>query len=181
MPGQTRYYPHVLTVGNLTSVFNLAASSNRGWQTTIYEDVNGNGLKDPEDTPITQTPSLGPNATYSILVGVQVPLLVTLGTIDTTTVTATAVTGGATASATDTTRVGQEITVQPNNSRNAVAGSVNFYGHTVTNNSAAGGLPEHHRYLHPGLDRAAVAGPQPQRRARGSATPTSRRCRTPSI
>ena len=69
-----------------------------------------------------------------ILVGVEVPWVVTLGTIDITTVTATAVTGGATASATDTTRVGQEIAVQPNYSRNAVAGSVNFYGHTVTNN-----------------------------------------------
>ena len=124
----------MLTVGNLTSVFNLAASSNKGWRTYIYQDVNGNGVKDPEDTLITQTPSLGPMPATAILVGVQVPLVVTLGTIDMTTVTATAVTGGATASATDTTRVGQEISVQPNFSRNAVAGSVSFYGHTVTNN-----------------------------------------------
>ena len=64
VPGQVRIYPHVLRVGNLTSVFDLAASSNRGWQTYIYKDVNGNGVKDPEDTLITQTPST-PNVDYA--------------------------------------------------------------------------------------------------------------------
>jgi hypothetical protein len=133
--GQEKIYAHTVTVGNLTTVVNLSAASNRGWIVTIYQDVNGNGIKDGGDTPITATPPIGPNANFKILVGVQVPFVVPLGAIDVTTVTATAVNGGASASATDTTRVGAAIAVQPNNSTFATAGSGVFYGHTITNNT----------------------------------------------
>ncbi|HSN77113.1 MAG TPA: SdrD B-like domain-containing protein [Anaerolineae bacterium] len=137
VPGQERIYAHTLTTSNLTSVFNLTTTSDKGWPVTVYKDVNEDGDKDPEDTAITATPSIGPNATFKLLVGVQVPLGAGPGVTDTTTVTATAVSGGATASATNTTQTaqaGQEITVLPNFTRNVAPGMVSFYGHTVTNN-----------------------------------------------
>ncbi len=133
--GLERIYAHTLTVGSLTSAFNLSAVSDKGWLVTIYQDLNGDGIKDPGDTAITSIPSIGPNVTFNILVGVQVPFVIQLGVIDVTTVTATAVNGGVTASATNTTRVGAPIAVQPNNSRFATAGSGLFYGHTITNNT----------------------------------------------
>lgn len=134
--GQTKTYAHVVRVGNLTTVVNLSASSSRGWTTRILRDVNGNGLPDLGDTPITQTPSIGPNVDYPILVQVDVPVGVALGTQDTTTVTATAQANGATDRATDVTRVGQALSLQPNYSRYATAGSTVFYGHTLTNNTS---------------------------------------------
>ncbi len=136
LAGQTKTYAHVVTVGNLTTAVNLSAVSNRGWAVRIYQDVNGNGSKDPEDAEITATPVIGPNVSFPILVQVDIPIGAALGTLDTTTVTATAVTGGRTASATDATRVGQLLAVQPNYSRNAVPGTVQFFGHVVFNNGS---------------------------------------------
>lgn len=132
--GQTRTYAHVVHVGNLTTQVNLSAVSNRGWTTRIYEDENGNGLKDPQDDLISQTPVIGPNADYPILVQIDIPAGSPLGTQDVTTVTATAQVNGNSATATDTTRVGQLLIVQPDYSRFATAGTVLFYGHTVINN-----------------------------------------------
>ncbi len=134
LAGLTKTYAHVVTVGNLTTAVNLSAASNRGWATRIYQDVNGNGLKDPADTQITQTPVIGPSASYPILVQVDVPVGVPLGMLDTTTVTATG--GGKSAIATDTTRVGQLLAVQPNYTRSAVPGGVQFFGHVVFNNGS---------------------------------------------
>ena len=135
LAGQAKIYPHVVTLGNLGPVVvSLSASSNRGWTTLVYKDVNGNGVKDPADTQITQTPSIGPNASYPILVEVNIPVGVPLGMLDTTTVQATA--GGRTATATDTTRVGQLLTVQHNYTRKAVPGTVQFFGHVVYNNGS---------------------------------------------
>ncbi len=135
--GSTRTYAHVVRVGNLTTAVNLSAASSLGWPVRIYRDVNGNGVKDPEDTIISATPVIGPNADYPILVQVDVPALAAPGSVDVTTVTATAQTGGATATATNTTRVGRLITVTPNYDQYATAGTVLFYGHTVTNNGDA--------------------------------------------
>ncbi len=132
--GASRTYAHVVRVGSLTTVVNLSASSSLGWPVRIYKDVNGNGVKDPEDTAISATPSIGPNAAYPILVQVDVPETAAPGTVDVTTVTATAQSGGATATATDTTHVGKLISVTPNYDQYATAGSVLFYGHTVVNN-----------------------------------------------
>jgi len=136
LAGQTKTYAHTITVGNLTSAIDLSASSSRGWAVRIYRDVNGNGAKDPEDTEISQTPVIGPNATFPILVQVDIPVGMPLGMLDTTTVTAVAQTGGKTATATDTTRVGQLLALQPNYSRNAVPGTVQFFGHVVFNNGS---------------------------------------------
>ncbi|MGC8782732.1 MAG: DNRLRE domain-containing protein, partial [Anaerolineae bacterium] len=136
LAGQTKTYAHVVAVGSLTTAVNLSAASSRGWGVRIYQDVNGNGAKDPEDTEIGQTPVIGPNATFPILVQVDIPAGAPLGMLDTTTVTAVAQTGGKTATATDTTRVGQLLAVQPNYSRNAVPGTVQFFGHVVFNNGS---------------------------------------------
>ena len=65
---------HIVRVGNLTTVVSLSAVSSQGWVQRIYQDVNGNGVKDPEDTVISQTPAIGPNVDYFILVQVDVPL-----------------------------------------------------------------------------------------------------------
>ena len=133
--GQTRTYAHMVHVGNLTAeVVNLSAVSDQGWSTRIYEDENGNGIKDPEDDLIGQTPPLGPYADYPILVQVDVPLGVFIGTVDVTTVTATGQASGASDTATDRTRVGKLLNVQPDHSQYATAGTVLFYGHTITNN-----------------------------------------------
>jgi len=132
--GTTKTYAHVVTVGNLTTAVSLSAGSSKGWTTRVYRDVNGNGVKDPEDTLITQTPVIGPNVTYPILVQVDIPPGATLGAIDTTTVTATAVATGRFDTAADVTRVGQLLSVQPDNSAYATAGSVVFYGHWIKNN-----------------------------------------------
>ncbi|MDQ1301130.1 MAG: hypothetical protein QG637_1051, partial [Chloroflexota bacterium] len=134
LAGLTKTYAHVVTVGNLTTAVNLSAASNRGWTTRIYKDVNGNGVKDAGDTEITQTPVIGPNASYPILAQIGVPVGVPLGMLDTTTVTATG--GGKTATATDITRVGQLLAVQPNYTRNAVPGAAQFFGHVVFNNGS---------------------------------------------
>ena len=64
LAGQTKTYAHVVAVGNLTTAVSLSAASNRGWTTRIYQDVNGNGVKDAADTVIAQTPAIGPNANY---------------------------------------------------------------------------------------------------------------------
>lgn len=92
--GLTRTYSHTVRVGNLSTAVTLTAVSDRGWTTRIYKDVDGDGVKDPEDLLIAATPIIGPNADYPILVQVDVPLSAAAGTVDTTTVTATAQTGG---------------------------------------------------------------------------------------
>jgi hypothetical protein len=135
VPGQTKTYQHVVTVGNITSAINLSSSSNQGFTTRIYADLNSDLV--PDGGPISATPSIGPNATYTIVVQIDVPFSAPNGAIDQTTVIATAQVNNAQDSAVDSTRVGQPLVVQPNFSKNAVAGSVIFYGHQIINNSSA--------------------------------------------
>lgn len=105
--GQNKVYGHTVTVTDFTNEpVGLTAVSNQGWTVNIYQDVNGNGQKDPGDNPITQTPPLGPNGSYKILVEVVVPASAANGTKDITTVTATGLTNGTTDTAKDTTLVG---------------------------------------------------------------------------
>jgi hypothetical protein len=131
--GLTRTYAHVIHIGAITSAINIATSSSQNWPTRVYQDVNGNGLRDPEDTLISATPPLGPNVDYPILVQVDVPVSAVAGMMDTTTVTVTAQSTGATASATDRTQVGRMLNLQPDRALSATAGTVLFYGHTLTN------------------------------------------------
>ncbi len=105
--GQNNIYAHTVTVTDFTSEpVGLSALSNQGWTVNIYKDVNGNGQKDAADTAITQTPAMGPNGSYKILVEVVVPANAPNGTKDITTVTATGLNNGTVATAKDTTLVG---------------------------------------------------------------------------
>ncbi len=105
--GQNNIYAHTVTVTDFTSEpVGLTAVSNQGWTVNIYKDVNGDGVKDAADTAITQTPAMGPNGSYKILVEVVVPANAPNGTKDITTVTATGLSQGTVDTAKDTTLVG---------------------------------------------------------------------------
>ncbi len=105
--GQNNVYAHTVTVKDFTGeLVGLSAISNQGWTVNIYKDVNGNGVKDAGDTIITQTPAMGPNGSYKILVEVVVPANAPNGTKDITTVTATGLNNGTVDTAKDTTLVG---------------------------------------------------------------------------
>jgi len=100
-------YGHEVAVGDLTSeVVNLTAVSNQVWTTRIYEDENGNGIKDAADDLISETPPLGPYEKYAFLVQVDVALGTSGGTVDVTTVTAQGQSSALSDSAADTARVG---------------------------------------------------------------------------
>ena len=134
--GFIKTYSHIVTVEGITTAVNLSATSSNNWTTQILKDVNGNGMPDPEDTPITQTPVLGPAAvTYPILVQVFIPLSAHQGQQDSTTVTAAAQSNPLLKeTATDVTVLGQLIAVIPNHSQYAVAGQVIDYEHDIINN-----------------------------------------------
>ncbi|MCS7039609.1 MAG: DNRLRE domain-containing protein, partial [Caldilineales bacterium] len=133
--GQTRTYAHVATIGQTTGNFIFGAVSSQGWTTRVYRDLNGNGIKDAGDTQITAPIALGPNVTFPFLVEIDIPLGVALGTVDSTTVTVSKQGSSLSASVVDVTQVGGHLSLQPNYDMYAVAGSVLFYGHTLTNNS----------------------------------------------
>ncbi len=159
--GLTRTYAHVVRIGNLTSVITLSAGSNQGWPTRIYRDVDGDGQKDSEDTIIAATPAIGPNAEYPILVQVDVPISAPAGIIDVTTVTATAQATGASTSATDRTRIGRMLNLQPDQAMKATAGTVLFYGHTLTNSGDSRDCATITATSSLGVDRVAVGRPEP--------------------
>ncbi len=131
--GNTRSYAHVATIGQTTGNFTFGASSNQGWTTRVYQDLNGNGVKEVGDTLIVGALALGPNVSFPILVEIDVPAGAAIGTSDVTTVTVAKQGSGLTASALDRTQVGGPLSLQPNHDNYAVAGTVLFYGHTLTN------------------------------------------------
>ncbi len=131
--GLSRVYGHSLNM-SVTSVVLLGTSSTQGWTARVYQDTNSNGVKDAGEPQITQTPQLAAGSNYAILVEVDVPAGAQAGATDVTTVTATVQSNGGVAQATDTTTVGSLVTLAPNYSKNAVAGTVRFYGHTLINN-----------------------------------------------
>lgn len=105
--GVSSFYSHTVTVTDFVNEpVNLSAISNQGWTVNIYKDVNGNGVKDAGDDPISQTAPLGPNGSTKILVEVVVPANAPDGIKDVTTVTVTGANNGTVAAATDTTQVG---------------------------------------------------------------------------
>jgi uncharacterized repeat protein (TIGR01451 family) len=113
--GETLYYAHTITnFSNDTDLIDVTASSSEGWTLTLWEDVNGDGLFDGGDALLTDTDAdtvpdtgvLAVDATYDILVQVDVPAGAVDGTVDITTVTGTSdFDVGVSDSATDTTTV----------------------------------------------------------------------------
>ncbi len=105
-PGDTKTYKHTVTVKDFTNEsVGLTAVSNQGWTTRIYADTNGDGVKD-NNTIISQTPAMGPNGSYGIVVELVVPAGANNGVKDIMTVTATGFNQGTTQKATNTTQIG---------------------------------------------------------------------------
>ncbi|HYS70852.1 MAG TPA: hypothetical protein VEM95_00345, partial [Thermoplasmata archaeon] len=71
--GVTMEYGHNVTNRGGNDSFDLKATSAHGWTTRIYQDVNGNGRRDANESLITQTPTLGTNESYAIVVQIDVP------------------------------------------------------------------------------------------------------------
>jgi uncharacterized repeat protein (TIGR01451 family) len=96
-PGGSVVYAHTLTnSGSVTepagSITLSTLESNGLWGSQIFRDVNGDGVLDGGDTPIVgpgDVPALAPGASLAILVRVNAPPGAAVGSINTTTVTAT--------------------------------------------------------------------------------------------
>ncbi len=86
-PAQTVSFAHDVINMGAAQVFDLTAESAHAWVTRIYHDTNGNGVLDAGEPRVNDTGLLGQNATFKIIVQVDVPLL-TVGTTDITTVRA---------------------------------------------------------------------------------------------
>ena len=85
-PDTTLYFAHHITNRGQTDVFKLKAKSPHSWQTHIYEDTDGDGVLDPGEPEVSQTPTLLTDESYDIVVSVYVPPG-TKGEIDNMTVT----------------------------------------------------------------------------------------------
>lgn len=111
-PGGSVVYAHTLTnngsVPEPASSITLSSAESSGlWASQIFRDVNGDGVLDGGDTPIASAadvPVLAPGASIAILVRVNAPPGAPVGSINTTTVTATpsATVNGTAPSAPDT-------------------------------------------------------------------------------
>lgn len=96
-PGGSVVYAHTLTnngsVPEPAASITLSSAESSGlWASQIFRDVNGDGVLDGGDTPIASAadvPVLAPGATLAILVRVNAPPGAPVGSINTTTVTAT--------------------------------------------------------------------------------------------
>ena len=90
-PGNTIVFPHTLTnLGNGADSFAVSVTSPAGWPVTVYLDVNGDGILDSGDSPLSGPLPLTLGETQALLVVVQVPALATIrGTTDTLAVVAT--------------------------------------------------------------------------------------------
>ncbi|TET90686.1 MAG: PKD domain-containing protein [Methanomassiliicoccales archaeon] len=86
-PDTTLHFNHYLINTGLPDTYELTAKSSHGWETHIYHDQNANGILDPGEPEIYETPLLPTNASLYLVVTVYVPPG-TKGEIDTLTVTA---------------------------------------------------------------------------------------------
>ena len=86
------YSLSIVNSGNGNDKFTLSRASSKGWTTTLFHDLNGNGTLDAADSlagPIASTDSLKADSSYWIIVRVAVPNNEALnGQRDSTTVTA---------------------------------------------------------------------------------------------
>ncbi|MBW3010751.1 hypothetical protein KY326_00850, partial [Candidatus Woesearchaeota archaeon] len=131
--GTSVYYAHDLqNCGNLQDIIDLSALSNQGYNVTLYY---------PNGTVITDTNSYnGPDVTLdkdnytTIIVKIDIPSGVPIGTVDTTIINATANNVNTTSKAvTDTTNIGSITIVPKTRSASSTAGSILFQNYTVSN------------------------------------------------
>jgi hypothetical protein len=115
-PPQTLTFAHTVTNHGPPQVFDLDATSQHGWVTRIYHDLDGDGVLDVFEPMVSDTGMIGQNATFKIIVQVDVPNLGSF-TVDVTTTLASSQTEWAVqGSAEDT------ITVNTNRAPKAEAG-----------------------------------------------------------
>lgn len=109
----------------------LTASASQGWTVTI---------RNAADTATISSLSVAapPGSSSSFIVKVQIPGGATVGTVDTTTITATSGNNPSnTATATAVTTVSDPLTFTPNNTGSGGKNSSVYYDHRVQNNTAS--------------------------------------------
>lgn len=80
----------VVNNGNGPDTFDLATVNDRTWTTRMYLDANGNGIRDAgEDTLVTSTTLLAADATFQLILEVDIPALTPINTAGISTLTAT--------------------------------------------------------------------------------------------
>ncbi len=89
--GTTVSFASVITnTGNGPDTMSLAAVNANAWTTRIYLDTNGNGIRDAgEDTIVASTTLLPADASYHVIVEVDIPAQTAVHTSNATTLTAT--------------------------------------------------------------------------------------------
>jgi len=91
--GTTIYYAVTLSnTGNDPNGYNLTAATDKGWTTKIYHDTGTVGTYESgtdAEVATTGADSMAQDTSYTILVGVTVPAGTLIGTVGTTTITAT--------------------------------------------------------------------------------------------
>ena len=80
----------ITNTGNGPDTMTLAAVNANAWATRIYLDTNGNGIRDAgEDTIVASTTLLPADASFRVILEVDVPALTPIHTSSATTLTAT--------------------------------------------------------------------------------------------
>ena len=108
-PGGTIVYPHVVTNNGNSNQNNIGlnlSNSVPGFTAVAYQDLNNNGILEPNEaaTPLTNITQLTPGQSVNVLVKVFAPAGVDANTANVTTLTGLSATGQ-TGTATDTTTV----------------------------------------------------------------------------
>ncbi|NUP98915.1 MAG: DUF11 domain-containing protein [Armatimonadetes bacterium] len=92
VPGTIHYYPHQFVAGTAGSVAfssqSTADPAGPEWQVQILSDLDGDGVRDPEDVLLTAPLTVTAGESISLLVQETVPLTVPFGAVNTTLVTA---------------------------------------------------------------------------------------------
>ncbi|WP_293374446.1 hypothetical protein [Nevskia sp.] len=136
-PGETIYFPHIVTnTGNGNDTYTLATTNNGGTfefaNIVIYADANQDGVPD-NFTPITITPNLAPGGNYGIIVAVTVPGTAVAGQTDNVTVTTTSVFNGTVTDAnTDTVTVTNNAVINVTKAEDITTGPAGFTPVTIT-------------------------------------------------
>lgn len=144
-PGTLMVFNYTLyNFGGLEDDITLTAASNQGWTWQIWNDA---GTKVADNDPGTPEPSTAVvenvqpgGGTKNFIIKVQIPSSPApdIGTIDTTTITATSGNNPSkTATATAVTTVSGPLTLTPNNESAGGQSSSVFYDHRVQNNTAS--------------------------------------------
>ncbi|HKZ47297.1 MAG TPA: hypothetical protein VJ397_00765 [Thermoplasmata archaeon] len=135
-PGDLVRYAHtVKNRGSGNDAFDLKAVSSTGWTVRIYHDTDGDGVLDPGENQTENTGTLGPNATYNVIVEIEVPTGLATDTTDVTTITASSTVEWAlqdSAKDTTTVDVNRPPTINSFTASTAVEGSATTFTASAT-------------------------------------------------